>query len=42
MDINRMSESEAHRFLQKRSMDAGMKLAETAQLMIEAYTRGPG
>jgi len=42
MDINRMSEAEAHRFLQKRSMDAGMKLAETAQLMIEAYTGGQG
>lgn len=39
MDINRMTESEAHRFLQKRSMDAGLKMAETAQIIIESYTR---
>ena len=39
MDINRMTEAEAHRFLQKKSMDAGMKMAETAQLIIDSYTR---
>ncbi len=39
MDINRMTESEAHRFLQKRSMDAGLKMAETAQIIIDSYTR---
>lgn len=38
MDVNRMSESEAHRFLQKRSMDTGMKLVETAQILLEHYT----
>ena len=32
-----MSEAEAHRFLQKRSMDAGLKLAETARLVLEHY-----
>ena len=25
MDVNRMSEEEAHRFLQKRSMDSGIR-----------------
>lgn len=38
MDINRMTEAEAHRFLQKRSMDAGLKMAETAQMVIDSYT----
>lgn len=39
MDINRMTESEAHRFLQKRSMDTGLKMYETAQFIIDSYTR---
>ncbi len=39
MDVNRMTESEAHRFLQKRSMDSGMKLAEMAQYIIDTYTK---
>ena len=39
MEINRMTEPEAHRFLQKRSMDAGLKMTETAQLIIDSYTR---
>lgn len=39
MDVNRMSEAEAHRFLQKRSMDAGLRLEQTARLVIETYTR---
>ena len=38
MDINRMTEAEAHRFLQKKSMDAGRKMTETAQLIIDSYT----
>ena len=38
MDINRMTEAEAHRFLQKRSMDAGLKMVETAQMVIDSYT----
>lgn len=37
MDVNRMTESEAHRFLQKRSMDSGLRMAETAQLIIDSY-----
>jgi hypothetical protein len=37
MDICQMSEAEAHRFLQKRSMDTGMRLVETAQLVIDTY-----
>ena len=39
MDVNRMTEAEAHRFLQKRSMDSGMKLVEMAQYIIDSYTR---
>ncbi|MCI8398366.1 MAG: ANTAR domain-containing protein [Oscillibacter sp.] len=38
MDVNRMSEEEAHRFLQKRSMDSGIRLAEVAQSIIDSYT----
>ena len=38
MNVNRMSEAEAHRFLQKHSMDTGMKLADTARLILERYT----
>ena len=40
MDVNRMTEAEAHRFLQKRSMDAGAKLTETARRIVDAYSRG--
>ena len=39
MDVNRMTEGEAHRFLQKRSMDAGLKMTETAQLVLDSYLR---
>ena len=39
MDVNRMSEAEAHRFLQKRSMDTGLRMEQTARLIIETYTR---
>ena len=38
MEVNRMSEAEAQRFLQKRSMDTGAKLADTARLVLEHYT----
>ncbi|MCI2057506.1 MAG: ANTAR domain-containing protein [Oscillibacter sp.] len=38
MDVNRMTESEAHRFLQKKSMDAGLRMVETAQLLIHSYS----
>ena len=37
MDVNRMTEPEAHRFLQKRSMDTGARLTDTAQAVIDAY-----
>ena len=40
MEVNRMTESEAHRFLQKRSMDAGLKMTETAQLIADSYLHG--
>ena len=39
MEVNLMTEAEAHRFLQKRSMDAGLKLADTARLILEQYSR---
>ena len=38
MEVNLMTEAEAHRFLQKRSMDTGAKLADTARLVLEHYT----
>lgn len=37
MDVNRMSEEEAHRFLRRRAMDAGVKLEEAARRIIESY-----
>ena len=37
MDVNRMNEEEAHRFLRKRSMDEGVKMAEIAQRIIDSY-----
>ena len=39
MHINRMTEAESHRFLQKRSMDTGLKLPEMAQYIIDSYTK---
>ncbi|MBQ9329414.1 MAG: ANTAR domain-containing protein [Oscillibacter sp.] len=39
MSVNRMSEAEAHRFLQRASMNSGLKLAEAAQTIIQTYTR---
>jgi len=38
MDINRMTEEEAHRFLQRRSMERGVKLAESARWVVDSYT----
>ena len=37
MDVNRRSEQEAHRFLRKRSMDEGVKMAEIARRIIDSY-----
>ncbi len=37
MDVNHMSEEEAHRFLRRRAMDAGLKLEEAARQLIENY-----
>lgn len=37
MNRNFMSEAQAHRFIQRRSMDSGMKMAETARLIINSY-----
>ncbi|WP_368272681.1 ANTAR domain-containing response regulator, partial [Enterocloster lavalensis] len=34
MERNNMSESEAHRYIQKCSMDSGTNLVETAQMVI--------
>jgi DNA-binding NtrC family response regulator len=38
MSKNGMTEEEAHRFIQRRSMDTGMKAVETARLIISTYT----
>jgi len=35
MDRNGMTEDQAHRFLQKKSMDSGAKLIQTAQLIVD-------
>lgn len=40
MDRNHMTEGEAHRFLQKRSMDTGGRMAETAQWVIDNESNG--
>lgn len=37
MSKNGMSEEEAHRFIQRRSMDTGSKAVETARTIIETY-----
>lgn len=36
MERNGMTEEQAHRFLQKRSMDQGMKLVQTAQMVLDS------
>ena len=35
IDKNRMTEAQAHKFIQKKSMDGGSTMAETARLIIE-------
>lgn len=35
MDRNGMTEEQAHRFLQKKSMDSGEKLLQTAQMVLD-------
>jgi len=35
MDRHGMTEEQAHRFLQKKSMDSGAKLAQTAQMVLD-------
>lgn len=37
MDRHGMTEEQAHRFLQKKSMDAGAKLVQTAQLIADSW-----
>lgn len=37
MDRNHMSEGEAHRYLQKCSMDSGTNMAETAQMVLTMW-----
>lgn len=34
MDRNGMSEEEAHRYIQKTSMDSGTNMVETAEMII--------
>ncbi len=38
MDVNRMTEEEAHRFLQKRSMGRSVRMAEAARWVIDSYS----
>jgi response regulator NasT len=38
MTRNDMTEEEAHRFIQRRSMDTGAKAVDTARLIIETYS----
>jgi AmiR/NasT family two-component response regulator len=35
MERNQMTESQAHRFLQKSSMDRGLKLIDAAKMVLE-------
>ncbi len=37
MEQKRMTEEEAHRYLQKHSMDTGINIVETAQMVLEIY-----
>ena len=37
IEQKRMSEEEAHRYLQKRSMDSGVNIVETAQMVLEIF-----
>ena len=38
MERNNMTEEEAHRYLQKTSMDSGTNLVETAQMVLSMMT----
>lgn len=37
MERNKMSEAEAHRYIQKSSMDAGTNMVETAQMILQLF-----
>ncbi len=37
MDRNQMTEEQAHRFIQKRSMDTGKKMAQTAMQILDGH-----
>lgn len=37
MERNRMSEEEAHRYIQKNSMDNGTSMIETAQMVLQVF-----
>lgn len=37
MHVNHMTEEEAHRFLQRRSMNSGIPLVEAALSILEPY-----
>jgi response regulator NasT len=37
MERHHISEEEAHRLLQKRSMDNGTRMAQTARLLLEEW-----
>lgn len=39
MERNKMSENEAHRYLQKRSMESGNSLTETAEMVLLVYSQ---
>ena len=39
MESNNMTETEAHRYLQKCCMDSGTNLAETAQMVMSLINR---
>lgn len=40
MDRHGMTEAQAHRFLQKKSMDSGVKLIQTAQMVLDGTWSG--
>lgn len=39
MDRNHMTEADAHRYLQKCSMDSGTNMVETAQMIMSLINR---
>jgi response regulator NasT len=38
MERNNMTEEEAHRYMQKTSMDSGTDLVETAQMILSLFS----